>query len=120
MVHHVKSMEASMARHVKSMEVSTGGVLSLKSISYSQDLVLAKIFWKYFSFHRIFVTWVFLALQRLLLLEYGGGPEKDRDVCVFVVEPLCILSLDSSCQLDVPWHDGNSPGVNGTQVGVIK
>ena len=26
-----------------------------------------------------------LALQRLLLLEYGGGPEKDRDVCVFVL-----------------------------------
>ena len=26
-----------------------------------------------------------LALQRLLLLEYGGGPEKDRDVCFWVV-----------------------------------
>ena len=22
--------------------------------------------------------------------------------------------------LDVPWHDGNSPGVDGTQVGIIK
>ena len=22
-----------------------------------------------------------MAFQRLLLLEYGGGPEKDRDVC---------------------------------------
>ena len=26
----------------------------------------------------------FVAFQRLLLLEYGGGPEKDRDVCVVV------------------------------------
>ena len=24
-----------------------------------------------------------LAFQRQLLLEYGGGPEKDRKVCVF-------------------------------------
>ena len=61
-----------------------------------------------------------MAFQRLLLLEYGGGPEKDRDVCVFVVEPLCILSPDSSGQLDVPWHDGNSPGVDDAQVGVLK
>ena len=61
-----------------------------------------------------------LAFQRLFLLEYGGGPEKDRDVCVFVVEPSRIFSPDSSCQLDVSWHDGNSPGVDGTQVGVLK
>ena len=26
-----------------------------------------------------------MAFQRLLLLEYGGGPEKDRDVCFWVV-----------------------------------
>ena len=39
---------------------------------------------------------------------------------VFVVGPLHVLSPDSSCQLDVPWHDGNSPGVDGAQVGVIK
>ena len=110
-----------MVHHVKSMGASTAGVLSFKSISYSQNLVLAKIFRAYFPFinHTNHITGL-LAFQRLLLLEYGGGPEKDRDVCVFVVEPLCILSPDSSCQLDVPWHDGNSPGVDGAQVGVLE
>ena len=60
-----------------------------------------------------------MAFQRLLLLEYGGGPEKDRDVC-FCGGTLRMLSPDSSCQQDVLWHDGNSPGVDGTQVGIIK
>ena len=31
-----------------------------------------------------------------------------------------MLSPDSSCQQDVLWHDGNSPGVDGTQVGIIE
>ena len=31
-----------------------------------------------------------------------------------------MLSPDSSCQQDVFWHDGDSPGVDGTQVGVVK
>ena len=61
-----------------------------------------------------------MAFQRLLLLEYGGGPEKDQDVCVFVVEPSRSFSPDSSCQLDVSWHDCDSPGVDGTQVGVLE
>ena len=60
-----------------------------------------------------------MAFQKLLLLEYGGGPEKDRDVC-FCGGTLRMLSPDSSCQQDVLWHDGNSPGVDGTQVGIIK
>ena len=60
-----------------------------------------------------------MAFQRLLLLEYGGGPEKDRDVC-FCGGTLRTLSPDSSCQQDVLWHDGNLPGVDGTQVGIVK
>ena len=60
-----------------------------------------------------------MAFQRLLLLEYGGGPEKDGDVC-FCGGTLGTLSPDSSCQQDVLWHDGNSPGVDGTQVGIVK
>ena len=60
-----------------------------------------------------------MAFQRLLLLEYGGGPEKDRDVC-FGGGTLGTLSPDSSCQLDVLRHDGNSLGVDGTQVGIIE
>ena len=55
-----------------------------------------------------------MAFQRLLLLEYGGGPEKDRDVCFWWWDFLRTLSSDSSCQQDVLWHDGNSPGVDGT------
>ena len=63
-----------------------------------------------------------LAFQRLLLLEYGGGPEKDRNVCFFFCGggTLRSFSSDSSGQLDIFWHDGDSPGVNGTQVGVVK
>ena len=30
------------------------------------------------------------------------------------------LSPDSSCQLDVFWHDGDSPGVDSTQIGIFK
>ena len=60
-----------------------------------------------------------MAFQRLLLLEYGGGPEKDQDVC-FCGGTLGMLSPDSSCQQDVLWHNGNSPGMDGKQVGIIK
>ena len=61
-----------------------------------------------------------MALQRLLLLEYGGGPEKDRDVWFCVGGTSCVLFPDSSCQQDVFWHDSDSPGVDGTQVGIVK
>ena len=49
-----------------------------------------------------------------------GGPEKDRNVCVFVVVSLHSFSPDSSCQLDVFWHDGDSPGMDSTQIGVFE
>ena len=61
-----------------------------------------------------------MAFQRLLLLEYGGGPEKDRDVCFCGDGTLCTLSPDLSCQQEVLRHDGNSPSVDGTKVGVVK
>ena len=60
-----------------------------------------------------------MAFQRLLLLEYGGGPEKDQDVCV-CCGTLRMLSPDSSCQQYVLRHDGNSPGVDGAQVGIVE
>ena len=53
-------------------------------------------------------------------MEYEGGPDKDRNVCVLVVVSLRVLSPDSSGQLDISWHDGDSPGVNSTQVGVLE
>ena len=42
------------------------------------------VFWTYFP-STVFLTCNtgLLAFQRKLLLEYGGGPEKDRNVCVF-------------------------------------
>ena len=61
-----------------------------------------------------------LAFQRQLLLEHGDGPEKDSNVCVWWWCLLRSLSSDSSGQLNVFGHDGNSPGVDGTQVGVLK
>ena len=53
-------------------------------------------------------------------MEYWGGPEKDQNVGVFGGGGLCSLSSDSSGQLDILWHDGDSPGMDGTQVGVFK
>ena len=50
----------------------------------------------------------------------GGGPEKDLNVCVSRGGGLHSLSLDLSGQPDILWHDGDSPGVDGTQVGVFK
>ena len=42
------------------------------------------VFWAYFPF-TVFLTCDtgLSASQRQLLLEYGGGPEKDQNVCVF-------------------------------------
>ena len=96
------------------MGASTAGVLSFKSMSYRQNLVLAKMFRHISLLLTILICFTgLMAFQRLLLLEYGGGPEKDRDVR-FCGGTLHTLSPDSSCQQDVLWHDGNSPGVDGT------
>ena len=59
-----------------------------------------------------------MAFQGLLLLEYVVVLKR-TEMC-FCGGTLRTLSPDSSCQLDVFWHDGNSPGVDGTQVGIIK
>ena len=104
------------------MGASTAGVLSLKSISYNQDLVFTKIFWAHSSLYRLFqpVIQVFWLFKGYSFWSMGGGPEKDRNVCFCGGGTLRSLSSDSSGQLDIFWHDGDSPGMNGTQVGVIK
>ena len=73
-----------MVHHVKSMGVSTTGALGSRSILCSQVLVLMWVSWAYFP-STVYLTCDtgLLAFQRQLLLEYGGGPEKDRNVCVF-------------------------------------
>ena len=48
-----------------------------------------------------------MVLKRTEMFVFGGGT-------------LRTLSPDLSGQLHIPWHDGNSPGVDGTQVGVIE
>ena len=69
------------------------------------------VFWTYFPSTSVLTCNTgLLAFQRQLFLEYGGGPEKDQNVCVFG-GVLCSLSVDLSGQLDVLWHYGYSPGV---------
>ena len=59
-------------------------VSSLRSILCSQNLVLVRVFWAYFpSTVHLTCNTGLLAFQRQLLLEYGAGPEKDRNVCIF-------------------------------------
>ena len=92
------------------MEASTAGVSSsLIYLARMYFLLLATL------------TWItgFYGFSRVTPLGVCGGPDKDRDVC-FCGGILRTLSPDSSCQLDVFRHDGNSPGVDGTQVGIIK
>ena len=59
-------------------------LLGPQSILCSQDLVLMWVFCAYCpSVVYLTCDTDLLAFQRQLLLEYGGGPEKDRNVCVF-------------------------------------
>jgi len=52
-------------------------------------------------------------------LKNIGGPEKGRyKSCEG--HSLSTFSSDSASQLDVFWHNGDSLGVDGTQVGVFK
>ena len=50
----------------------------------------------------------------------GWSLEGPKCLCFCDGGTLRLLSSDSSGQLDILWHDGNSPGVNGTQIGVIE
>ena len=59
-----------------------------------------------------------MAFQGLLLLEYVVVLKGPR--ILFCGGTLRTLSPDSSCQLDVFWHDGDSPGVDSTQIGIFK
>ena len=64
------------------MGASTAGVLNFKSISYSQNLVLARIFRAYFPFinytYRYHGSYGF---SKATPFGVWGGPEKDRDEC---------------------------------------
>ena len=47
-----------------------------------------------------------------------GGPEKGR--LSYILVHLGTFTTDSSCQLDVLWHDGDSLGVDGAEVSVFE
>ena len=97
------------------------GILSFKSISYSQNLVLAKVFRAYFSSVEYSnLQYRSFGFSKVTPFGVWVGPEKDRDVCFCGGWTLRLLSPDSSGQLDIFWHDGDSPGVDGTQVGIIE
>ena len=50
-----------------------------------------------------------------------GGPEKDRfEGGLAETERLSPLATDTTSQLDVLWHDGDTLGVDSAQVGVLK
>jgi len=51
--------------------------------------------------------------QRSLVRRLSISPKKSE-------KELCSLATDSSCQLNVLWHDGDTLGVDGAQVGVFE
>ena len=104
-----------MALHVKSMEASAADVWRPKYASYTVTFVIGIIIVDVFTCS----TGLF-SFSKATPFGVWGGPEKDQNVCVFVVVSLCSFSPDSSCQLDVFWHDGDSPGMDSTQIGVFK
>ena len=59
--------------------------------------------------------WVIINLYVLV-----GGLEKGRLVCEVGVGKLSTLSTDTAGKLDVLGHDGDTLGMDGTQVGVLK
>ena len=48
-----------------------------------------------------------------------GGPEKDQVLCVWW-DISDLFSTDSPGQLDVLGHDGDTPGMDGAEVGILK
>ena len=96
------------------MEASTAGVWGPKYAPYTVTFVIGNII--------VDILICSTGLFSFSKATFGvwGGPEKDQNVCVFVVVSLRSFSPDSSCQLDVFWHDGDSLGVDSTQIGVFK
>jgi len=56
----------------------------------------------------------------ILIQDNGGGPEKGRLFQWKKSKCLGTFSADTAGQLDVLGHDGDTLGVDGTQVGVFK
>jgi len=68
---------------------------------------------------------LYIYIFLIALVEFSflgfGGPEKDRFVGGLAkTERLSPLATDTTSQLDVLWHDGDTLGVDSAQVGVLK
>jgi hypothetical protein len=50
----------------------------------------------------------------------NGGPEKGRLVSQKGIGRSGTFTTDTASELDVFWHDGDSLGVDGAQVGVFE
>jgi len=62
----------------------------------------------------LFVIMKFLATFLKILVAFK------KAVCCEVCQNLSTFSTDTSCQLDVLGHDGDTLGVDGAQVGILK
>lgn len=56
----------------------------------------------------------------VFIRDYLCGPKKGRYCSLLKRKHLCTFSADSTGQLDVLWHDGNTLGVDGAQVGILE
>ena len=59
---------------------------------------------------KVYQSAIFSGTEKCRFKEYREKTNKN----------LCSFSTDSSCELDVLGHDGDSLGVNGTQVGIFE
>ena len=59
---------------------------------------------------KVYQNAIFSGTEKCRFKEYREKPNKN----------LCSFSTDSSCELDVLGHDGNSLGMDGTQVGIFE
>ena len=72
------------------------------------------------------MIYIYIEPQTKLLTKYRGRKwiervvEGERTAYNKTENILCTLPADTTCQLDVFGHDGDTLGVDGAQVGVLK
>ena len=70
-------------------------------------------------YHQPYVCSNIQSFSQHFLWDALGGPEKDRVLCVWW-SVSGSFSTDSPGQLDVLGHDGDPPGMDGTEVNILK
>ena len=59
-------------------------------------------------------------INSTILSGFFCGPKKGRYIVKARASNLSTFTTDSAGKLDVLWHDGDTLGVNGTQVGIFE